>query len=343
MTPPGKAEDRFIQRYFGPLADETDSLGLKDDAAQITVPAGMSMVVSTDTIIAGIHFFDRDPPESIARKAMRVNVSDLVAKGSAPQAYVLSLALPEHLLQSDNWMSRFAGALEEDQKVLGLRIIGGDTVMTAGASAITVCAFGLVPEGRMVKRSGAGVGDRVYVTGTIGDSAIGLWARKASLSGPEALGEQERTLLAALSPEACASLELSYLEPPTNVPASAPLLKYASASMDISDGLSGDAEILAAASGLGLDMVMDDIPHHPFLVPHLNRQGLRSRLLTGGDDYQVLCTVPLPHCDLFEADMENAKVSVSCIGKVVDTGGVRFLGKDGQPVSLDERAYDHFS
>lgn len=343
MTASGKAEDRFIQRYFGPLADDTAALGLQDDAAQISVPDGMSMVVSTDTIIAGIHFFDRDPPESIARKAVRVNVSDLVAKGSTPQAYVLSLALPEHLLRSDDWMSRFAGALGEDQKALSLQIIGGDTVMTTDVFAITVCAFGLVPKGRMVKRSGAGTDDRVYVTGTIGDSTIGLWARKASLSGLEALSEQERALLAHLTPQERAQLELSYLEPPTNVPASGVVLKHASASMDISDGLSGDAATLAAASDRGLDINMGDIPHHPVLVPHLGVQGLRPRLLSGGDDYQVLCTVPSSRCELFETDMANAQVPVTCIGKVVNTGGVRFLDDDGQPVSLAEKAFDHFS
>lgn len=343
MIASGKAEDRFIQRYFAPLADDPEALGLHDDAAQITVPDGMSLVVSTDTIISGIHFFDRDPPASIARKALRVNISDLVAKGSTPRGYFLSLALPDQLLRSDDWMSAFVGALAEDQQTLALQLLGGDTVMTKDVSAITICAFGLVPTGRMVKRSGAKAGDGLYVTGTIGDSAIGLWARKASLLGLDRLTEAEQQLLASLTQEECAQLELAYLEPPTNLAAAGPVLEFASASMDVSDGLSGDAATLASASNCGLNINFYDIPHHPILTPHLEQHGLRTRLVTGGDDYQILCAIPATRCNAFEMAMAKAMVSVSCIGHVVETKGVRFVNTDGQVQSVAAQAFDHFS
>ncbi len=343
MTASDKAEDRFIQRYFAPLADDPEALGLHDDAAQITVPDGMSLVVSTDTIIAGIHFFDCDPPASIARKALRVNISDLVAKGSTPRGYFLSLALPEQLLRSDDWMSEFVGALGEDQQALGLQLLGGDTVMTKDVSAITICAFGLVPTGRMVKRSGAEIGDRLYVTGTIGDSAIGLWARKASLLGLDALTEPEQQLLARLTQEECAQLELAYLEPPINLAAAGLVLDFASASMDVSDGLSGDAATLAGASECGLIINLYDIPHHPVLMPHLEQHDLRTRLVTGGDDYQILCTIPATHCNAFETAIAKAMVPVRCIGRVVETKGVQFVSADGQVQLVAAKAFDHFS
>lgn len=343
MTPPGKAEDSFIQRYFAPLADEIEALGLHDDAAQIAVPAGKSLVVSTDTIVSGIHFFDSDPAASIARKALRVNVSDLVAKGSRPKGYFLSMTLPERQLRSDEWMSEFAGALGQDQKALGLQIMGGDTVMTKDFSAITICAYGLVPVGQMVTRSGAGAGDRLYVSGTIGDSAVGLWARQASLFGLEKLSGLEKQIISDLKLEDLAQLELSYLEPPTNLAAADILLEFASASMDISDGLSGDAATLSRTSNTGLEINMADIPHHPILVPYQDREGLRSRLITGGDDYQILCTVPSERSHDFEMEMVKAKVPVTCIGQVVNKKGVRFLDREKRELSISANGYDHFS
>lgn len=343
MKPSGKAEDRFIQRYFGPLANNSEALGLHDDAAQISVPAGKSLVVSTDTLVAGIHFFHRDPPASLARKALRVNVSDLVAKGSTPKGYFLSLALPEPQLRSQDWMSEFAGALGQDQAALGLQIMGGDTVMTKDVSAITICAFGLVPEGQMVKRSSAGVGDRLYVTGTIGDSAVGLWARQANLFGPDELTDYEKRLLSYLTEQERGQMELSYLEPPTNLAAADILLKFASASMDISDGLSGDAATLSGASNVGLEINMADIPHHAILEPHLEKEGLRARLITGGDDYQILCTVSSVSSNDFETEMAKVNVPVTCIGQVVEKAGVRFLNGEQQELSIGANGYDHFS
>lgn len=343
MTPSGKAEDRFIQRYFAPLASSSEAFGLHDDAAQITVPSGNSLVISTDTIVSGIHFFAEDPPASIARKALRVNISDLIAKGSKPNGYFLSLSLPKACLISDDWMTQFAAGLAQDQRQLGIHVLGGDTVMTTAASVINICAIGFVPEGQMVQRSGAKIGDRVYVTGTIGDSAIGLLVRKERLSKQAELNSMERQVLGCLTQQDRDLLELSYLEPPINLAAVDALLKFASASMDISDGLSGDAETLASASRVGLEIHLANIPHHAALQSHLDQVGLRNRMVTGGDDYQVLCTIPLEACAAFEADLANAHIDVSCIGSVVKAPGVRFFDESGNVLPLDEHSYDHFS
>lgn len=343
MSPSGKAEDRFIQRYFGPLADGEAALGLHDDAAQIDVPAGRSLVVSTDTIMSDIHFFEDDPAASIARKALRVNVSDLVAKGCDPKGYFLSLALPETRLRSDRWMTAFADAMAADQQILGLQIMGGDTVMTRAVASITICAFGFVPAGKMVKRSTARPGDRLYVTGTIGDSTLGLWARRAGLLANSEPEPVEQQTLTKLTPTQRGQLELCYLEPPVRVAAAPVLLRYASASMDISDGLAGDAATLAGASAVGLDINLHDIPHHPLIQPHLGKTDLRIRLICGGDDYEILCTVPAERCAPFEAAMAQSGIPVSCIGQATKGDGVRMLGPQGQALPVDLSSFDHFS
>nr|WP_306266045.1 thiamine-phosphate kinase [Pararhizobium sp. IMCC3301] len=343
MSPSGKAEDRFIQRYFAPLAGDKAALGLHDDAAQIDVPAGLSLVISTDTIMSDIHFFSDDPAASIARKALRVNISDLVAKGCDPKGYFLSLALPEIRLRSDDWMSAFSNALAGDQQAFGLQIMGGDTVMTDTVASITICAFGFIPTGKMVKRSTAKPGDRLYVTGTIGDSTLGLWTRRARLLADSELGSVEQQTLAQLTPTQRNQLELCYLEPPARVAAAPVLLRYASASMDISDGLAGDARTLASASAIGLDINLHDIPHHPLIQPHLGESNLRIRLITGGDDYEILCTVPPQNCAPFEAAMMQAGIPVSCIGQATMGDCVRLLDPQGQALPADLSSFDHFS
>ena len=343
MSPSGKAEDRFIQRFFAPLAGDEAALGLHDDAAQIDVPADQSLVVSTDTVMSGIHFFADDPAASIARKALRVNVSDLVAKGCDPKGYFLSLALPETRLRSDDWMTDFSNALAADQKTLGVQIMGGDTVMTDNVASITICAFGFVPAGKMVKRSTAKPGDRLYVTWTIGYTTLGLWARRAGLLADSELDAVEQQTLAKLTPPQRSQLELCYLEPPARVAAASVLLRYASASMDISDGLVGDAATLASASAIGLDINLHDIPHHPLIQPQLGENDLRIRLITGGDDYEILCTVPLESCDKFEAAMMQAGIPVSCIGQATKGDHVRVLDQQGQALPVDLASFDHFS
>src|SRR5437016_2180538 len=167
---PISGEDSLIARYFKPLATDPGAFNLGDDAA-VLKPSGDDIVVTTDAIIEGVHFLAEDPPDTIARKALRVNLSDLAAKGAAPAGFVLTLALRE---ADEAWLEPFALALGEDAKAFGCPLLGGDTVSTPGPLMVSITAFGRLPAGKMVRRSGAKPGDRLVVTGTIGDAALGL-------------------------------------------------------------------------------------------------------------------------------------------------------------------------
>src|SRR6185312_11150766 len=169
---PAMQEFDLIARYFAPLAIAPEAFGLKDDAAIVRPRPGFDLVVTTDQIAAGTDFFADDPPDTVAKKALRVNLSDLAAKGAKPEFYLLNLALTSPA--REDWLAEFARGLLEDQRQFGFSLLGGDTSATEGPLSISVTAMGFVPEGRMVKRSGAKPGDAIYVTGTIGDSGGGL-------------------------------------------------------------------------------------------------------------------------------------------------------------------------
>src|ERR1700736_3306263 len=168
---PESGEDRLIARFFRPLATHPGARALIDDAATFTPPAGADIVLTTDALVAGVHFFADDPADTIAKKALRVNLSDLAAKGSQPAGFVLTLALRE---ADDAWLTLFARGLGSDAGLFGCPLLGGDTVSTPGPLMISITAFGRVPPGKMIHRSGAKPGDRVVVTGTMGDAALGL-------------------------------------------------------------------------------------------------------------------------------------------------------------------------
>ena len=169
-------EDRLIARHFKPLARHPGALGLTDDAAVLTPPPGQALVLTADAIVGGVHFFPRDAADAIARKALRVNLSDLAAKGAQPAGFLLTLALPRGV--GERWLKAFARGLGADARRYDCPLLGGDTVATPGPVTISITAFGTLPEGTMVRRAGARVGDHVIVTGTISDAALGLRLRK---------------------------------------------------------------------------------------------------------------------------------------------------------------------
>src|SRR5271170_6896589 len=213
------AEDRLIARYFRPLATAPGAFGLVDDAAALTPPPGCDLVLTTDGVIAGVHFFPDDPPDSIGRKALRMNLSDLAAKGARPLGFLLSLALSAGA--DEAWIGAFAAGLGEDAERYGCPLFGGDTDHTPGPTSVSIAAFGAVPHGKMVRRSTAKPCDHVVVTGTIGDAALGLKLRR-----DRGLAQRWR-----LTEAQAARLEERYLLPePRNGLATA-VLQYASAAI----------------------------------------------------------------------------------------------------------------
>jgi len=327
---PASGEDSLIARYFKPIATDPGAFGLTDDAAILNAD-GDDIVVTTDAVVEGVHFLSNDPPETLARKALRVNLSDLAAKGATPAGFVLTLALRA---VDDGWLSAFARGLGEDAKHYACPLLGGDTVSTPGPLTVSITAFGRVPRGKMVRRSGARPGDRVMVTGTIGDAALGL----AILKGGAAA--------AGLANDAAARDRLvgRYRIPePRNVLAAA-IRDHASAAMDVSDGLAGDLTKLCAASGVS---AVIDAPRIPIstAAAELLAQGVVGieALIAGGDDYEVLCAVPDAACARFAEDARRAGVALTSIGTVVaGTAPVRFLDAQGRDIALARLSYSHF-
>src|SRR5271165_6911376 len=219
---PRPSEDELIARFFAPYAGPA-ALGLRDDAALLSPPPGCDLVLTTDALVAGVHFFADDPPDSIARKALRVNLSDLAAKGARPLGFLLSLALPPDWTEA--WLSAFAAALGEDGMAYGCPLAGGDTVRTPGPLTLSITAFGAVPTGRMALRSGVKPGDRLYVTGTIGDAAIGLLIRQGRGPG---IPLADRDFLLD-----------RYLKPQPRVAFAPVMAAHAHGGMDVSDGFVG--------------------------------------------------------------------------------------------------------
>ena len=237
-------EDRLIARFFKPLATHPGALGLSDDAAFLTPPAGFDLVLTTDAIVGGVHFFPEDAADTVAGRALRVNLSDLAAKGARPLGFLLSLALPREI--GEQWLEGFAQGLRADADLFGCPLFGGDTDRTPGPIVVSIAMFGTVPEGTMVRRAGAKAGDRVFVTGTIGDAALGVMMRNGKRWK---LDEPQRQHLLS-----------RYLVPqPRNALAEAVRI-HASAAMDISDGLAGDFGKLCRVSGVAADVDVARVP-----------------------------------------------------------------------------------
>lgn len=330
MTAPGakaSGEDDLIARYFRPLATDPGAFGLVDDAALLK-SSGDDLVVTTDAIIEGVHFLPDDPPGTVARKALRVNLSDLAAKGAVPAGFVLTLALRE---ARDEWLAPFARVLGEDASAFGCPVLGGDTVSTPGPLMISVTAFGRVPPGKMVRRTTAKPGDRIAVTGTIGDAALGLRVLKGIAS--EGLDTAARELLVQ-----------RYRVPQPRSALALAVRDHASAAMDVSDGLAGDLAKLCAASGVSAAVDLGAVPlSAPARALLANSSADIETMVSGGDDYEVLCAVPENRWDSFVAAAQQAGVQVTAIGRIeAGTAAPRFLNTTGQPVVLKRLSYSHF-
>jgi thiamine-monophosphate kinase len=324
-------EDRLIARFFKPIATHPGALGLADDAAFIKPPPGCDLVLKTDAIIGGVHFFPDDAAQSVASKALRVNLSDLAAKGAKPLGFLLTLALPKEI--GDDWLAGFAEGLRADAVLFGCPLFGGDTDRTPGPVTISIAMVGSVPEGTMVRRAGAKAGDAVFVSGSIGDAALGLALRKKTDMGAAwKLSEAQRQHLTS-----------RYLLPqPRNALAEA-VRTHASAAMDVSDGLVGDFAKLCRTSQVGAEIAVARVPlSDAAQAASAAEPAMLESALTSGDDFEIVCTVPAGKAASFRAAAQAAKVAVSEIGEIKAGEGARFLGVNGQPLAFKRASFSHF-
>jgi thiamine-monophosphate kinase len=327
---PASGEDSLIARYFKPLATDPGAFALDDDAAALKA-AGGDIVVTTDAIVEGVHFLPNDPPDTLARKALRVNLSDIAAKGATPAGFVLTLALRK---VDEAWLGSFAAALGEDARYYGCPLLGGDTVSTPGPVMISITAFGRVEPDRMVHRSGAKPGDRIVVTGTIGDAALGLGVLKG---GPVA---------AALADNITAQemLAARYRVPQPRTGLANAVRDFANSAMDVSDGLAGDLTKLCKASGVSARVDLADIPLSASAADLLARGTVSvEAIVSGGDDYEILCTIPEDRFGAFVRTAEIAAIPVTSIGAIVaGVDAPRFVDREGRELALKSLSYSHF-
>ena len=321
------AEDRLIARFFAPLATHPGALGLTDDAAFITPPPGCDLVLKTDAIIGGVHFFPDDAAQTIASKALRVNLSDLAAKGAKPLGFLLSLALPKDI--TDTWLANFAEGLRSDAVLYGCPLFGGDTDRTPGPLTVSIAMFGSVPQGTMVRRAGAKPGDRVFVTGTIGDAALGLAVRKGRdcQAHRRAAPASDRALSAAAAAQRARRSR-----------AHACLRRH------------GRLRRACRRFRQALPRLAGRRRHRGRARAAVRRRqaviaadpAMLETALTGGDDYEIVCTVPPAKADGFRAAAAAAKVPVTEIGAIEAGEGARFLDAGGQPLTFARASFSHF-
>lgn len=319
-------EDDLIARYFKPLATDPGARGLVDDAAVLAASAS-DLVLTTDAIVEGVHYLPDDPPEAIARKALRVNLSDLAAKGAEPAGFLLTLALRR---ADERFLAPFAVALGEDAAAFRCPLLGGDTVSTPGPTMISVTALGRVPPGRMVPRDGLRPGDRIVVTGTIGDAALGLdlLQRKAT-----AASDSDRAFLID-----------RYRHPQPRLALASAVRDHAGAAMDVSDGLAGDLAKMCAASGVTATLQAAAVPLSDAARAMVGTDAARlGRVLGGGDDYELLCGVAQSEIDQFLAAAQRSRVQVTVIGVAQQgTAAPRWLDADARDISLNKLSFSHF-
>jgi thiamine-monophosphate kinase len=306
VTPP--REFLLIDRYFRPLAAPA-ALDLSDDAAVLSVPCNCELVVSADAMVAGVHFLADDPPDLIARKLLRTNLSDLAAMGATPLGYLLTISLPRTTAES--WIEKFAAGLQADQALYGIFLLGGDTTSTPGPISLSLTILGTVAPGQAMRRNGASPGDGIWVTGTIGDGALGLAALTGRLADPTG--------------DLAARYRLP--QPRLGLPP-----HIASAAMDISDGLVQDLGHICRASGVGAEIDAALVPRSPAALA-AGPEWLAT-CLTGGDDYELLLAVrPANEVSLTTAcaalSLKITRIGCFTVGSQVHVTGITLPAQHG--------------
>lgn len=321
------SEDDLIAQFFAPMA-APEGLGLLDDAAVLRPPAGADLVITKDVIVAGVHFFADDPPAAVARKGLRVNISDLAAKGAEPVGFLLALALPGDW--TADWLAAFAQGLGEDAAAYRCPLFGGDTVKTPGPLMVSITALGRVENGRMVARTGVRAGDILYVSGTIGDAALGLKARLGLCPQLEA---GPRSFLLD-----------RYLLPQPRLALAPALAQFAHGGMDVSDGFVGDLTKMLRVSRVSARVELAKLPLSA--AAHAAIAGdpaLFEIAATGGDDYEILAAVAPERADAFEAAAAKVGVAVTQVGQALaGAQAPQFIGRDGAVTVFERGSFSHF-
>lgn len=320
-------EFELIARYFAPLARDFEGAGgLQSDNAFLPADSRHDLVVKTDTIVAGVHFLADDRPGRIAAKALRVCLSDLAAGGATPFVYQLSLALPSTWQEA--WVAAFAKGLAADQRRFGIVLCGGDTVVTPGPLTITITAFGRVARGKGVIRAGARAGDELWVSGTIGDGALGLLAAQGAF--------------AALTARQRAHLEDRYRLPQPRCTLGPLLPGVVTAMADVSDGLLADAGHIADASRLSVSIERGEVPLSPGARAALTVDPrLWANILGGGDDYELVMAVPVRRRAALQAAAQVAGLRITRIGRF-DRGSGVVVTSGGRAIDAPRKGYVHF-
>ena len=316
-------EFSIIREIFAPLSKSAPgAFGLQDDAACLAPKPGHDLVLTKDTLVSGVHFLSDDPADLIAKKSLRVNLSDLAAKGAVPVGYLLSCAWPE--TTTAEFIRRFADGLQDDQDKYGFSLLGGDTVRTPGPLTVTVTAIGEVPAGQMLRRSGAKSGDDLYLTGTIGDASLGLQVLQSNLD--------------VASVDDKAALVRRYHLPDPRVTLGPKLLGIAHGSIDVSDGLFADARHVAEVSGVRIVL---EAEHIPLSAAARAIEADPIALGSGGDDYEILFTAGADASDLTAALSKDLNIEIHRVGRVETGEGLCVLDETGAELDIGEYGYEH--
>lgn len=329
MPQPDRPDEfSLIAKVFAPLSAEAPgAFGLTDDAALFAPGEGMEIVLTVDAIVEGVHFLSSDPADSVAQKLLRVNLSDLAAKGATPRGYLLVTSWRADTTLA--WIEGFADGLRRDQKTFGIALWGGDTVSTPGPLNFSLTAIGEVPRGKILRRSGARIGDDLYVSGTIGDGALGLAAAEGRLVG--AL-EDVRSLIDR------------YRCPQPRTALGSRLVGLASAALDVSDGLMADLGHLCETSGVGARIEASLVPLSPAASRAVDaNSSWFGTALTGGDDYELLFAASPANAARIAAVATESGVAVTRIGTVVSREeGVHAVDSQGSPLAFGQLGFKHF-
>jgi thiamine-monophosphate kinase len=315
-----------IRRFFAPLAGP-GGLELLDDAALVDCRAGQRLVITADALVAGVHYLPTDPPERVARKLLRVNLSDLAAMGARPLHYVLTTALPTEL--GAEWLARFAAGLGQDQRLFGIDLLGGDSVATAGPTVLSLTAIGEVAAGMEIRRSGAEPGDIVWVSGTIGDAFLGLSLLRGAHS--------------ELAPKHRDYLIQRFQIPDPRTELGPQLSGVAHAMIDVSDGLLADLGHICETSRVGAVVELGRMPLSPAARVIVGGDpGICHRLAAGGDDYELLFTTPFNTAEAIATLSSRFAVPITAVGTVEAGAGVRLVDAEGQVIPVESTGYSHF-